>query len=149
MKYSDKLRDPRWQKMRLEIMGRDTFTCRLCYDSESTLNVHHLFYDRGAEPWDYPEESLITLCESCHEELHVSRFGESILQALIIGGAGLQDLHGVMFTFQGAFSEGPYAAAIERNRWEDVIGAITHAISAVHRGANEAQICAALLPFQK
>lgn len=66
--YTEKLRDPRWQKMRLEIMQRDEFTCQVCSDKESTLNVHHRFYLRGHEPWDYPEWSLVTLCESCHTE---------------------------------------------------------------------------------
>lgn len=65
--YSKKLRDPRWQRKRLEIMERDSFTCQSCYDNESTLNVHHTYYEYGNDPWDYPEGSLITLCERCHE----------------------------------------------------------------------------------
>ena len=65
--YSQKLRDPRWQKKRLIIMDRDKFTCCNCGESEQTLNVHHCYYEAGREPWDYPEASLITLCESCHE----------------------------------------------------------------------------------
>lgn len=66
MTYSEKLRDPRWQKRRLEIMNLDEFTCRLCANNEKTLNVHHLIYRPGADPWDYPDNHLITLCESCH-----------------------------------------------------------------------------------
>jgi len=65
--YAQKLRDPRWQKKRLEIMSRDKFTCRSCASTERTLNVHHLFYPKGAEPWECPDESLATLCELCHE----------------------------------------------------------------------------------
>ncbi len=64
--YSERLRDPRWQKKRLEIMQRDEFTCQKCMDSESTMNVHHCFYETNAQPWDYPNDSLITLCEECH-----------------------------------------------------------------------------------
>jgi hypothetical protein len=67
MTYSEKLRDPRWQKKRLEIFERDNFTCKLCNDTESTLNVHHHYYENNKEPWEYPNESLITLCENCHE----------------------------------------------------------------------------------
>ena len=63
--YSKKLRDPRWQKKRLEILNRDGFTCRLCEDSESTLHVHHKRYFSG-EPWEIPNSLLVTLCESCH-----------------------------------------------------------------------------------
>lgn len=66
MKYSEKLKDPRWQKKRLEIFARDEFTCQRCFDSESTLAVHHFRYIHGREPWDYPNNKLITLCETCH-----------------------------------------------------------------------------------
>lgn len=66
-KYIDKLKDPRWQKKRLEVMQRDKFECQRCGDTESTLNIHHKYYEKGKEPWEYESESLITLCESCHE----------------------------------------------------------------------------------
>jgi len=65
MKYSEKLRDPRWQRKRLEVMERDKFTCLACGDRESTLNVHHLQYH--GEPWEAEMDELETLCETCHE----------------------------------------------------------------------------------
>jgi cytochrome c553 len=65
---AQKLKDPRWQKKRLEILNRDEWACQKCYDDESTLIVHHRRYLPEKEPWDYPDELLITLCESCHEE---------------------------------------------------------------------------------
>src|SRR5688572_4216327 len=65
--YIKKFKDPRWQKMRLEIFERDEFTCQMCFDHESTLNVHHRYYEAGKDPWDYPAEALVTLCETCHE----------------------------------------------------------------------------------
>lgn len=65
--YAAKLRDPRWQKVRLQVMERDEFICQFCGDANTTLNVHHLFYVRGRSPWEYPVESLLTLCEPCHE----------------------------------------------------------------------------------
>ena len=68
MDYKELLRDPRWQKKRLEIMQRDGFQCQLCYDDTSELHVHHCFYINGNEPWNYPDTSLITLCESCHDK---------------------------------------------------------------------------------
>lgn len=67
--YWQKLRDPRWQRKRLEIMDRDKFECQLCGDNESTLNVHHKFYLRGLDPWDYPNVALVTLCEGCHGDI--------------------------------------------------------------------------------
>ena len=65
--YSEKLKDPRWQKKRLEILNRDKFTCQFCEDTKSTLNVHHKYYLRGLDPWEYPNPSLITYCERCHK----------------------------------------------------------------------------------
>jgi 5-methylcytosine-specific restriction endonuclease McrA len=65
--YIELLRDPRWQKKRLEIMQRDNFTCQLCGDTESPLNVHHKYYMYDKTPWEYPSNLLITLCEHCHK----------------------------------------------------------------------------------
>ena len=65
MKYSDKLKDPRWQKKRLEILERDNWTCQKCMDKEITLHVHHLKYN--GNPWELDEGDLITLCKHCHE----------------------------------------------------------------------------------
>jgi hypothetical protein len=65
MKYSDKLKDPRWQRKRLEIMQRDDFCCMSCSRKDLTLNVHHKEYH--GNPWDAPNESLETLCERCHK----------------------------------------------------------------------------------
>lgn len=65
--YSEKLRDPRWQKKRLQVMERDGFACRDCGDSKRTLQVHHCHYEKG-EPWITDERFLLTLCEDCHEK---------------------------------------------------------------------------------
>lgn len=66
MTYSKKLKDPKWQKKRLEILNRDDWKCKSCGDKEKTLHVHHTGY-RGTDPWDTPDNMLITLCEDCHE----------------------------------------------------------------------------------
>lgn len=65
--YLAKLRDPQWQKMRLQVLERDHWACQSCFDTKSTLNVHHLWYAAGRDPWDYPVEALVTLCEFCHQ----------------------------------------------------------------------------------
>lgn len=67
--YSEKLKDPRWQKKRLEILNRDSFKCKFCRDTEETLHVHHITYGKGKDPWDYPGGNFLTLCETCHESL--------------------------------------------------------------------------------
>lgn len=68
--YYELLKHPEWQKKRLRVMERDGFACRECGDTQTTLNVHHGYYTKGAKPWEYPDESLRCLCEPCHEELH-------------------------------------------------------------------------------
>lgn len=65
--YVAMLKDPRWQKKRLEIMQRDNFTCQHCGCTDKSLQVHHLWYSSLKKPWEYNDESLITLCEHCHE----------------------------------------------------------------------------------
>lgn len=67
--YSDKLKSPKWQKKRLEIMKRDKFTCKLCGDTETQLHVHHKEYIKGNDPWNYPNNLLVTICEHCHTEI--------------------------------------------------------------------------------
>lgn len=64
--YSEKLKDPRWQKKRLDVFRRDGFACRDCGSTTRTLHVHHCHYEKG-DPWNTGEEFLLTLCESCHE----------------------------------------------------------------------------------
>lgn len=68
--YYEKLKDPRWQKKRLEVMEHNEFACEVCGDNESPLNVHHKEYFKGQEPWEYEIRQLSCLCEDCHEETH-------------------------------------------------------------------------------
>ncbi len=68
--YLAKLRDPRWQKRRNDVLIRDEYTCQMCGANEShgrNLQVHHAFYSKRFEfPWEYPIETLYTMCEKCH-----------------------------------------------------------------------------------
>lgn len=64
--YLEKLKDPRWQQMRLRVFERDSWRCQRCGASEYTLAVHHRYYLKGHEPWDYSVDAFITLCEDCH-----------------------------------------------------------------------------------
>lgn len=56
--------DPRWQKLRLQVMDRDNWMCVACGDSKATLHVHHKRYCGCI--WDSPPEDLQTLCNGCH-----------------------------------------------------------------------------------
>lgn len=64
--YWEKLKDPRWQKRRLEILSNVNFVCQGCYDGEKELHVHHNLYRKGAEPWEYADHELRALCKDCH-----------------------------------------------------------------------------------
>lgn len=63
--YLEQLKSPEWQKKRLEIFERDSWTCRYCGDTKTTLHVHHLTY--AGKPWEAANDSLVTTCEHCHE----------------------------------------------------------------------------------
>lgn len=65
--YAEMLKDPRWQKKRLEVMQRDGFRCQHCLSNKKELQVHHIVYRKGAKPWEYDNKDLITLCKQCHE----------------------------------------------------------------------------------
>ena len=68
--YKEQLKSPKWQKRRLEILQRDSFTCQICGATDKQLHVHHLTYIPGNDIWDYDDYRLITLCEDCHSEEH-------------------------------------------------------------------------------
>ncbi len=80
MTYSEKLRNPKWQRKRLEILQRDNFKCCLCGDEETELHVHHLKYT--GEPHEAPNKDLQTLCAHCHliEEIY-NKAGVKILSS--------------------------------------------------------------------
>ncbi len=39
-------------------------------DKRYFLHVHHKYYILSKNPWDYPEEALVTLCNWCHWKFH-------------------------------------------------------------------------------
>lgn len=80
--YAEKLKNPNWQKKRLEILERDRYKCRVCgsgLNDGKTLHVHHLFYRKGAMPWEYEDEALVTVCEDHHETMQ--ELGNDLLKA--------------------------------------------------------------------
>jgi len=79
MKYKDQLKDPRWQRKRLEILNRDKWTCQICLDTTETLHVHHKSYDGVfiKLAWQYDNHVYTTLCDTCHIEIerHIKEHG--------------------------------------------------------------------------
>lgn len=64
--YAKKLRNPLWQKKRLDILNRDEWTCLLCFDKQTELQIHHQEYIKGKEPWEYEDSNFKTYCKHCH-----------------------------------------------------------------------------------
>lgn len=86
--YYELLKDPRWQKKRLEVLETANWKCESCDSGERTLHVHHMYYERGAKPWEYPANALRCLCEDCHFRIQ----DEQAEIARLISGLHVQDL---------------------------------------------------------
>lgn len=69
MTYKEILKEEKWSIKRREILLRDGHKCLNC-ESEWFLQVHHKVYINGRLPWEYSNCQLITLCDTCHSELH-------------------------------------------------------------------------------
>jgi 5-methylcytosine-specific restriction endonuclease McrA len=66
--YSELLKDPRWREYAARIKA-ECWSCREC-GTEESLQVHHLGYRAGLMPWEYEDDEVMVLCDSCHSELH-------------------------------------------------------------------------------
>lgn len=100
--YSELLKDPRWQRRRLEILNRANFQCEECEADNQTLHVHHKLYRKGAKPWEYAPEELQCLCEDCHRGRHGL---SGILQATL-ARLSLRDLEQVLGYARGLIARG-------------------------------------------
>lgn len=80
MKYADKLKDPRWQKKRLEIFNRDNWQCCVCKAADRTLVVHHKQY--SGDPWEASDDQLRTLCTDCHYDEHNPEYNWERIQLI-------------------------------------------------------------------
>lgn len=69
LSYEEKLEDHRWKEVRTRILRRDKHTCKIC-GAKGLLNVHHRYYIFQNEPWEYHDNALITLCQTCHKMVH-------------------------------------------------------------------------------
>jgi hypothetical protein len=70
---TEQYQHPLWQRKKHAIYERDGWTCRACkkdcYELSSQLHAHHLYRIKGLHVWEYDDESLVTLCASCHEKV--------------------------------------------------------------------------------
>ena len=68
--YSEKLKDPRRQKKRLEILDSAGWRCEDCgcgLQDGREFHVHHTAYISGKDPHEYGQDLLMSLCVDCHE----------------------------------------------------------------------------------
>lgn len=86
-KSDSKYLQPEWLDKRKEILLRDGYKCFLC-KATIHLQVHHKYYLKDKEIWDYPNTALMTLCKDCHEKLHnnipinhFSKLGKTVIKS--------------------------------------------------------------------
>lgn len=145
--YAELLRDPRWQKRRLEVLEAAGWMCSNCFDTETELHVHHLRYKWSRAPWEYGNDELKCLCKTCHsaeteawamlkDELMLVGVGAKVLVPLVAGymvGYGFIDPHSELASRAEAIDEemmrlGRIAAQIE-SLPEDLLQEVHAAIS--------------------
>jgi len=68
--YYKLLQDPKWKIKASFIRKRDKHMCRHCGKKSHRLQVHHTIYIKGHMPWEYDNETLISLCSTCHKKEH-------------------------------------------------------------------------------
>lgn len=73
MGYGELLKNPKWQRKRLEILQRDEWKCQECSSEYTELHVHHIEYKDFLLPWQYNDSDLITLCKKCHSKKHTQK----------------------------------------------------------------------------
>lgn len=70
--YAEKLADVRWKRRRDDLLRRSNYTCAECaaplVSGTMDLQVHHVCYIACLDPWDYPDELLLVVCDYHHRE---------------------------------------------------------------------------------
>ena len=102
MTYSEKLKDPRWQRRRLEVLEAAQWKCERCDAGNKTLHVHHNFYRSKTEPWEYPHHAFAALCEECHQLAEFDRRElKACIESIYEAEDPLVNLHGAIGLLRG------------------------------------------------
>ena len=72
--YDRLLHEPQWYEFRQKIIKQHGNKCDWC-GTRYRLQVHHKYYlktpdNKHVEPWDYPDNAMMCLCEDCHKKAH-------------------------------------------------------------------------------
>lgn len=157
--YSEKLKHPKWQQMRLRVLERDQFSCQCCGDKDSTLHVHHTYYVKGRDPWEYAPSSLVTLCEVCHSQEHsmLHREDQFVLEAFKNCGARSCEMNELGYEIYRAWQEEgkrryenlqagiPWtrkSMQVRDEEWSLLCGSIAKILTAIWEGRAEDVRCA-------
>lgn len=124
--YFEKLKDPRWQKKRLEVLDKAGWRCESCGDTSNTLHVHHKQYFKGREPWEYEAGQLSVLCKTCHSDSHDEE-DRLLLAASFVGIDGPRDRDTVASLVAGFCAHGLDRSIPDPDAY--VIGELAYAIS--------------------
>lgn len=137
--YSEKLKDPRWQKVRLQVLSRDSWKCRSCDCADKTLHVHHSYYVAGRDPWDYPASALVSLCKDCHgTELEGGVVGaiEGLIESVVSRAPEGSDIESLLLGIAVRFDmlvgcEGVQRRRLTEEEWKVLERSISECITGI------------------
>lgn len=120
--YYEKLKSPKWQKKRLEILSERGFGCEVCSDKDSQLHVHHKIYKKGVSPWSYPSYNYSVLCEECHKDAHntIDAMNELVGVLPVDGHFSQQGVLSFLLNFLSSEDEWVRATDQQLNRFYEI-----------------------------
>ncbi len=117
--YAELYRRPEWQKKRLEMLNLKNWKCEICGESKAQLHVHHRYYKNGNKPWEYDDNELAVLCETCHNEEHLAKDNNYYAVQLLLNefrAMGVSDIEMSML-----FEEIDYHLCNKKNDGTDIL----------------------------
>ena len=68
--YLIRLQDPKWKEKADQIRVQRKHTCECCGTKNAAMQIHHIYYQKGLDPWGYDDECYSCLCPKCHRIVH-------------------------------------------------------------------------------
>ena len=71
MTYNQKLCVPQWKEFSHKIKVEAGWKCEECSREQGpgcNLEVHHVHYETGRLPWEYPRALVMAVCPVCHDD---------------------------------------------------------------------------------
>lgn len=67
--YAEQLKDDRWKAFRCFVFAVRGRKCEIC-GCRRSLQVHHLWYFKNHNAWEYTVNQVMVLCRNCHAKMH-------------------------------------------------------------------------------